>query len=594
MIVVFQDMLETSMEVFMDDFSVFKDSFNSCLENLEQMLVRYNQAHLILNWEKCHFMVTEGIVLGHKVSRHVGFFCRFIKDFSNISCPMIKLLEKDTVFGFNKECIKAFESLKEKLTNAPIMVSLDWSQPFELMCDVSDFAVGAVLGQWEGKHFHPIHFASKTLNNAQQNYKVTEKELLAVVLVFDKFRSYLVLSKTVVFTNHSTLKYLFAKQDAKPRLIHWILLLQEFDIEIKNKKGAENVSACHLSRLENLHLEELRDDDIDDNFLDETLINVPSTEEDKIPWPTIFKEAHTLVQNCDACQRSGSLSRRDEMPQNSIQAEAEALPTNDARFVINFLKKLFSRFGIPKALIGDRVTHFYNKQMEKVSKRYRVHHRFTTAYHLQTSGQVENTNRALKKILVNTVKDNPSVWSKKLDDTLWAFHLNIAGEKQFLQLHELDELRLQAYENSKLYKARTKAYHAKKLRVRKEFKSEKVLLYNSKYKFKTPKLRSNWYGPFVVKHGFLSGYINELTNEEIHLMLGEGKMKAIPFMAPFPAEYRKTMPWVTEKLFIYSVMENTCNEAKLYELDETGEGIVKGDYLYVKKDPSKKSPLGEK
>ncbi|GJU73125.1 reverse transcriptase domain-containing protein [Tanacetum coccineum] len=103
-------------------------------------------------------------------------------------------------------------------------------------------------------------------------------------------------------------------------------------------------------------------------------------------WPTIFKEAQTLVQNCDACQRSGSISRRDEMPLNSIHAEAEALPTNDARVVVNFLKKLFSRFGIPKALISDRGTHFCNRQMEKILKRYGVHHRIATAYHPQTSG----------------------------------------------------------------------------------------------------------------------------------------------------------------------------------------------------------------
>ncbi|GJZ39128.1 putative nucleotidyltransferase, ribonuclease H [Tanacetum coccineum] len=280
MIAIFQDMLETSMEVFMDDFSVYGDSFGSCLNNLEQMLIRCKQAHLVLNWEKCHFMVTEGIVLGHKVSRkglevdkakinviaklppptnvkavrsflgHAGFYRRFIKDFSKISRPMTKLLEKDSVFNFDEECNKAFETLKEKLTNAPIMVSPNWSLPFELMCDASDFAIGAVLGQREEKHFRPIHFASKTLNSAQQNYTVTEKELLVVVFAFDKFRSYLVLSKTVVFTDHAAIKYLFSKQDAKPRLIRWILLLQEFDIEIKNKKGAENVAADHLSRLE--------------------------------------------------------------------------------------------------------------------------------------------------------------------------------------------------------------------------------------------------------------------------------------------------------------------------------------------------------
>ncbi|GKB94349.1 reverse transcriptase domain-containing protein [Tanacetum coccineum] len=259
-------------------------------------------------------MVTEGIVLGHKVSSaglevdkakidvitkfppptnvkavrsflgHAGFYRRFIKYFSKISRPMTKILEKDEVFDFTKECTKAFELLKEKLTNAPIMVSLDWSQPFKLMYNASDFSVGAMLRQREGKHFRPIHFGSKTLNNAQQNYMVTEKELLAIVFAFDKFRSYLVLSRIIVFTNQYALKYLFAKQDAKPRLIRWILLLQEFDIEIKNKKGAENVAAEHLSRLENPHLEELRDDDIDDNFPDETLMNISLIEEDKIPW----------------------------------------------------------------------------------------------------------------------------------------------------------------------------------------------------------------------------------------------------------------------------------------------------------------------
>nr|GFA35021.1 reverse transcriptase domain-containing protein [Tanacetum cinerariifolium] len=152
-------------------------------------------------------------------------------------------------------------------------------------------------------------------------------------------------------------------------------------------------------------------------------------------------------------------------------------------------------------------------------------------------------------------------------------NLKPPGEKRFLQLHELDELRLQAYENSKLYKTRTKAYHDKKLRVRKEFQAgDKVLLYNSKYKFKAPKLISNWYGPFIVKHGYPSRYVklydkhggsfivnghrvklyhdeeqlNELTTEEIHLMCEEGRMKVISFMASFLANYRETMPWLSE------------------------------------------------
>ncbi|GJS48167.1 reverse transcriptase domain-containing protein [Tanacetum coccineum] len=173
-------------------------------------------------------------------------------------------------------------------------------------------------------------------------------------------------------------------------------------------------------------------------------------------------------------------------------AEAQALPTNDARVVITFLKKLFCHFGMSKALISDRGTHFYNKIMERTMKRYGVNHRFSTSYHPQTSGKVENTNRALKIILEKTVKDNPAIWLRKLDDALWAFRtiyktptgttpykliygknyhlpfqiehraywalkncnpdLIAAGEKRMFQLHELDELRHQAYENSCLYK----------------------------------------------------------------------------------------------------------------------------------------------
>ncbi|GJT45632.1 reverse transcriptase domain-containing protein [Tanacetum coccineum] len=334
---------------------------------------------------------------------HAGFYRCFIKDFSKIARPLTKLLEKDTPFEFNDECQKEFELLKEKLTCAPVIVSSNWNLSFELMCDASDFVVRAVLGQKDGKNFHPIYFASKTLNPPQQKYTVTKKELMAVVFAFNKFRSYLILSKSIVHTDHSTLKHLFKKQDAKPRLIRWILLLQEFDIEIKDRKCTENVVADHLSRIEN---EESSDDsDVDDNFLGETLMEINNKDEpwfadfakylvaDIIPkgmtdqqknkfisdlkhyfweepyllkvcsnrmirrcvsrpetrtildqchhgptgghygpnvtakkvldsgfyWPTIIKEAHTLVQLCEACQKTGNISKRDEMPLNNIQ-----------------------------------------------------------------------------------------------------------------------------------------------------------------------------------------------------------------------------------------------------------------------------------
>ncbi|GJV01282.1 reverse transcriptase domain-containing protein [Tanacetum coccineum] len=508
-----------------------------------------------------------------------------IPDFSKIARPITKLLEKDTPFEFDDECQKAFESLKEKLTCAPVIVSPNWNLPFELMCDASDFAVGAVLGQKDGKNFHPIYFASKTLNSAQQKYTVTEKELMAVVFAFDKFRSYLILSKTIVHTDHSALRHLFKKQDAKPRLIRWILLLQEFDIEIKDRKGTENVAADHLSRLENNETSD--DSEVDDNFPGETLMEINTKDE---PWfadfanylvgniipkgmtyqqknkffsdlKHYFWEEPYLFKVCsdgEACQKDQNIIQNVmRCPLKTLQvavdyvskwAEAQALPTNDARVVITFLKKLFCHFGMPKALISDRGTHFCNKIMEKTMKRYGVNHRFSTSYHPQTSGQVENTNRALKRILEKTVKDNPAIWSRKLDDALWAFRtayktptgttpykliygknchlpfeiehraywalkncnpdLIAAGEKRMFQLHELDELRYQAYENSRLYKERTKVWHDRKLRMRKEFKQgNKVLLFHSKYKFKQPKLRSRWLGPYVVKHQYPSGYV---------------------------------------------------------------------------------------
>ena len=168
--------------------------------------------------------------------------------------------------------------LKDKLFSAPIVMAPDWSFPFELMCDASDFAIGAVLGQKREKIFQVIYYASRTLNDAQLNYATTEKELLAIVFAFDKFRPYLMGNKVVVHTDHSAIKYLMTKKDAKPRLIRWVLLLQEFDVEIKDKKGTENLVADHLSRLEGA-----RDDvPVNDEFPDEKLLAI----EDKraVPW----------------------------------------------------------------------------------------------------------------------------------------------------------------------------------------------------------------------------------------------------------------------------------------------------------------------
>ena len=169
-------------------------------------------------------------------------------------------------------------TLKGKLILAPIVVTPDWASPFELMCDASDFAVGAVLGQKKDKVFRAIYYASRTLNEALLNYATTEKELLAIVFAFDKFRPYLIGNKVIVHTDHSAIKYLMDKKDAKPRLIRWVLMLQEFDLEIKDKKGTENLVVDHLSRLEG----PINEVQINDNFPDEQLLAM--LEVSPVPW----------------------------------------------------------------------------------------------------------------------------------------------------------------------------------------------------------------------------------------------------------------------------------------------------------------------
>ncbi|GKE09272.1 reverse transcriptase domain-containing protein [Tanacetum coccineum] len=397
------------------------------------------------------FYGKKGIVLGHKISKsgievdrakvdviaklphpttvkgvrsflgHAGFYRRFIQDFSKISRPMTHLLEKDTTFFFSKDCIKAFNTLKKKLTEAPILVAPDWDLPFEIMCDASDFAVGAVLGQ-RAENLADDHLSG--LENPHQDVlekkEITETfplETLGMVTFrgddstpwFAHFANYHA-GNFVIKGMSSQQKNKFFK-DVKhyfwdnPYLFK-IYVDQVIWRCVFGQEVIDILTACHNRPTGGHH---------------GAYYTAKKVFDTGFYWPTIYRDAHDLVTRCDACQRQGKISQRDEMPQNAIQVceifdvlgidFIGPFPSSRGNKYILVAVDYLSKWVEAKALPTNDARVF-----AKVMLKYGVTHRLSTAYHPQTSRQVEVSNRGLKRILERTVGENRASWSDKLDD----------------------------------------------------------------------------------------------------------------------------------------------------------------------------------
>nr|GEY82024.1 retrovirus-related Pol polyprotein from transposon 17.6 [Tanacetum cinerariifolium] len=428
MMEIFHDMIEKTMEVFMDDFFVFGNSYQSCLSYLERMLKRCEDTSLCLNWEKSHFMVKE------------------------------------------------------------------------------------VLGQRQDKHFRPIHYASKTMTEAESKYTMTEKEMLAVVYAFEKFRSYLILNKSIVYTDHSALKYLFQKKDLKARLLRWVLLLQEFTSKVIDTKGAENLAVDNLSRLENPHQNVLDPKEINESFPLETLNLVSTRGNQSTLWFADFVNYHAgnfIVKGMSSQQKSKFFKDvkhyfLDDPHLFKICAYQIIRRCVSGQESVDILKDCHS------GPTGGH--HRPNYTARKVMQKYGVTHRLATPYHPQISGQVEVSNRSLKRIPKRAVGENHASWSDKLNDALWAFRtayntpIGCTPYKK-VQINELNELHDQAYENSLIYKEKSKSLHDSKIKNRVFNIGDRVLLFNSRLKIFSGKLKSRWSGPFTISQVFPYGTV---------------------------------------------------------------------------------------
>nr|GEV03889.1 hypothetical protein [Tanacetum cinerariifolium] len=393
-------------------------------------------------------------------------FLRFIKDFSKIARPMTRILEKDTSFFFSKECVEAFQTLKRKLTEAPILIAPYWDLPFELMCDASNFAIGAVLGQRQEKHFRPIHYASKTITEAESNYTTTEKEMLTV-------------------------------KDSKARLLHWVLLLQDVIFKVIDTKGAENLAVDHLSQLENQHQNMLDPKEINESFPLETLNMVSSRGNSSTPWFADFVNYHAgnfVVKGMSSQQKNKFFKDFAKVMLQFGGTHRLATPYDpQTSGQVEVSKHGLKR--IPKRTVGENRASWSDKlddALWAIRTAYKTRIRCTPyklVYEKACHLPIELEHKAYRAL-------------KHAN-----FDLQTAGDHTKFQLNELNELRDQAYENYLIHKEKTKRLHDSKINDRVFNIGDRVLQFNSRLKIFSGNLKSRWSGPFTVSHVFPYGTV---------------------------------------------------------------------------------------
>nr|GEY91620.1 reverse transcriptase domain-containing protein [Tanacetum cinerariifolium] len=451
------------------------------LITLSRIVIGYQS---LVDYEKSHFMVKEGIVLGHKISKnrievdkakvdviaklphpttvkgihsfldHVGFYRRFIQDFSKIAQPMTRLLMKDTPFFFSKDCIEAFQTVKKKLTKAPILVSPDWDLPFELMCDASDFAI--------------------------------EKELLAVVYAFEKLWPYLVLSKSIVYTYHSALKYLVNKQDAKPILLRWVLLLQEFDITVRDKKRSREPS----------HRPSVPIREPTPNITFGTTpsclksVQIKSSGGVFTAWKLlIFLRLATIDPPGDIMARTTSPKRCLTLVFIGPQSIVMPMTWSNIVTLVNVKEKFHNKMKCLK--IPSKFARFLTYGASISWGRSYLHEGSTFKMPIGCTPYKLVYRKACH---LPIELEHKAYWALKHCN----YDLLTTGDHRKVQLYELNELRDQAYENSLIYKEKEKRIRDSKIKDRIFKVGDRVLLFNSRLKIFSGKLNTHWTGPFTI------------------------------------------------------------------------------------------------